>query len=186
VVCVWRSEDNTVHLRSFWFCFLKIYLLFYVYEYTVAIQMVVSHHVVAGNWTQDLCSIRPKDLFIVICKYTVAVFRHTRRGCQISLQMVVSHHVLGFELRTFRRAVSTLNCWAISLAPSYIFCCLHYISQASWPCRFMVSPVSASHITTGTLGLTDVHFLGFLLLQWNTMTPRSCEERVYLAYTFIL
>jgi hypothetical protein len=25
-----------------------------------------------------------KDLFIVICKYTVAVFRHTRRGQQIS------------------------------------------------------------------------------------------------------
>jgi hypothetical protein len=45
--------------------FLKNYL-FYVYEYTVAVfrhtrrrhwlplQMVVSHHVVAGNWTQDL------------------------------------------------------------------------------------------------------------------------------------
>jgi hypothetical protein len=30
----------------------------------------------------------------IICKYTVAVFRHTRRGCQISLQMVVSHHVV--------------------------------------------------------------------------------------------
>jgi hypothetical protein len=30
--------------------FLKIYLfIFYVYEYTVAVQMVVSHHVVAGN-----------------------------------------------------------------------------------------------------------------------------------------
>jgi hypothetical protein len=29
--------------------FLKMYLfLFYVYEYTVAVQMVVSHHVVAG------------------------------------------------------------------------------------------------------------------------------------------
>jgi hypothetical protein len=27
-------------------------------------------------------------------KYTVAVFRHTRRGRQISLQMVVSHHVV--------------------------------------------------------------------------------------------
>jgi hypothetical protein len=26
----------------------KIYL-FYVYEYTIAVQMVVSHHVVAGN-----------------------------------------------------------------------------------------------------------------------------------------
>jgi hypothetical protein len=35
-----------------------------------------------------------KDLFIIISKYTVAVFRHTRRGHQISLQMVVSHHVV--------------------------------------------------------------------------------------------
>ena len=33
------------------------------------------------------------DLFI-ICKYTVAVFRHSRRGHQISLWMVVSHHVV--------------------------------------------------------------------------------------------
>jgi hypothetical protein len=38
-----------------------------------------------------------KDLFIylfiylfIICKYTVAVFRHSRRGCQ----MFVSHHVV--------------------------------------------------------------------------------------------
>jgi hypothetical protein len=35
-----------------------------------------------------------KDLFIIICKYTVAVFRHSRRGSEISLQMVVSHHVV--------------------------------------------------------------------------------------------
>jgi hypothetical protein len=34
-----------------------------------------------------------KDLFI-ICKYTVVVFRHSRRGHQILLQMVVSHHVV--------------------------------------------------------------------------------------------
>jgi hypothetical protein len=33
-----------------------------------------------------------KDLFIIISKYTVAVFRCTRGG--ISLQMVVSHHVV--------------------------------------------------------------------------------------------
>jgi hypothetical protein len=39
-------------------------------------------------------SLQPKDLFIIINKYTVAVFRHTRRGHQISLQMVVSHHVV--------------------------------------------------------------------------------------------
>jgi hypothetical protein len=30
----------------------------------------------------------------IICKCTVAVFRCTRRGRQISLQMVVSHHVV--------------------------------------------------------------------------------------------
>ena len=79
------------------FFFFKIYL-FYVYKYTVAVQMVVSHNVVAGNQTQDLCllwprSLGPKDLFI-ICKYTVVIFRHSRRGRQISLQMVVSCHVV--------------------------------------------------------------------------------------------
>jgi hypothetical protein len=35
-----------------------------------------------------------KDLFIIISKYTVAVFRCTRRGRQMSLRMVVSHHVV--------------------------------------------------------------------------------------------
>jgi hypothetical protein len=30
----------------------------------------------------------------IICKYIVAVFRHSRRGIQISLRMVVSHHVV--------------------------------------------------------------------------------------------
>jgi len=29
----------------------------------------------------------------IIYKYTVAVFRHTKRGHQIPLQIVVSHHV---------------------------------------------------------------------------------------------
>jgi hypothetical protein len=35
-----------------------------------------------------------KIYLFIICKYTVAVFRHSRRGRQISLQMVVSHHVV--------------------------------------------------------------------------------------------
>jgi hypothetical protein len=87
----------------------------------ISLRMAVSHHVVAGNWTPDLrkssleeqlsalthWAISPalrallfffffKDLFIYlfICKYTVAVFRHSRRGNQISLWMVVSHHVV--------------------------------------------------------------------------------------------
>ena len=33
-------------------------------------------------------------LFIYVYEYTVAVFRHTRRGHQIPLHMVVSHHVV--------------------------------------------------------------------------------------------
>jgi hypothetical protein len=37
---------------------------------------------------------KKKDLFIIINKYTVAVFRCTRRGRQILLQVVVSHHVV--------------------------------------------------------------------------------------------
>jgi hypothetical protein len=36
----------------------------------------------------------PKIYLFIICKYTVTVFRHTRRGHQISLWMVVSHHVV--------------------------------------------------------------------------------------------
>jgi hypothetical protein len=35
-----------------------------------------------------------KIYLFIICKYTVVVFRHTRRGHQILLQMVVSHHVV--------------------------------------------------------------------------------------------
>jgi hypothetical protein len=35
-----------------------------------------------------------KIYLFIICKYTVAVFRHTRRGSQILLRMVVSHHVV--------------------------------------------------------------------------------------------
>jgi hypothetical protein len=35
-----------------------------------------------------------KIYLLIICKYTIAVFRHSRRGSQISLWMVVSHHVV--------------------------------------------------------------------------------------------
>ena len=35
-----------------------------------------------------------KIYLFIICKYTVAVFRHSRRGSHVSLWMVVSHHVV--------------------------------------------------------------------------------------------
>jgi hypothetical protein len=57
VGCSYPLSHLTSPLPYFFFFFLRIYL-FYLYE------------------------------------YTVAVFRHTRRGRQISLQVVVSHHVV--------------------------------------------------------------------------------------------
>jgi hypothetical protein len=36
-----------------------------------------------------------KIYLFYLYEYTVAVFRHTRRGHQIPLQIVVSHHVIG-------------------------------------------------------------------------------------------
>jgi hypothetical protein len=35
-----------------------------------------------------------KIYFLYVYEYTVALFRHTRRGHQIALQMVVRHHVV--------------------------------------------------------------------------------------------
>jgi hypothetical protein len=35
-----------------------------------------------------------KKILLYVCEYTVAVFRHTRRGHRIPLQMVVSHYVV--------------------------------------------------------------------------------------------
>jgi hypothetical protein len=42
----------------------------------------------------------------IICKYTVAVFRHSRGGRQILLRMVVSHHVVA--------GIWTLDLWKSS------------------------------------------------------------------------
>ncbi len=41
-----------------------------------------------------------KICLFIICKYTVAVFRHPTRGRQISLWMVVSHHVIAGNLNS--------------------------------------------------------------------------------------
>jgi hypothetical protein len=111
-----------------WSTFLRFYL-FYVCEYTVAVQMVVSLHVVVGEWifrisalSSQHCSLSPyslwpKDLFIIIHKYTVAEFRCSRRSHYRCFWATI--WLLGFELRTYERAVSALTCWAI--LPAHIF-----------------------------------------------------------------
>jgi hypothetical protein len=46
-------------------------------------------------WFKELPDGFLKKIYLfIICKYIVAVFRHSRRGRQILLQMVVSHHVV--------------------------------------------------------------------------------------------
>jgi hypothetical protein len=68
--------------------------------------------------------------FIIICEYTVAIFRQTRRGCQILLQgwLWATMWLLGIELSTSAGSIwtqdpqeSSLTCWAISLAPVLVF-----------------------------------------------------------------
>ena len=91
--------------------------------------MVVNLHVDVGNWIFRTsahsgqlhllrpCLLWPKDLFIIIHKYTVVDFRLTRRGCQISLRVVVSHHVVaGIWTQNLRKSnqCSYSVLWAIS------------------------------------------------------------------------
>jgi hypothetical protein len=102
-------------------CMYVCIYLFNVYGYNAAEQMVVSLHVVVGNWifrtsacslwstpppispvgpthsgqlcSLSTCSLWPKDLFIIIHKYTVAVFRRSQKmvsdlitgGCEPSI-----------------------------------------------------------------------------------------------------
>jgi hypothetical protein len=62
--------------------------------------MVTCLPCIGVSWAGDIKSIYSffffffKIYLFIICKYTVAVFRHSRRGRQILLQMVVSHHVV--------------------------------------------------------------------------------------------
>jgi hypothetical protein len=45
--------------------------------------------------------------------------------------------LLGFELRTFRRAVSVLNCWAISPAPILLFSVYVHACMCAYKCAYV-------------------------------------------------
>jgi hypothetical protein len=78
-----------------------------------------NHVTDAGLLASKYAPLPPRENFLKkiylfifnVCEYTVAVFRHTRRGHQIPLQMVVSHTMrfLGIELRISGRTVSAPN-----------------------------------------------------------------------------
>jgi hypothetical protein len=62
-----------------------------------------------------------KDLFILIWKHTVVVSRNTRKRLIFHYRWLwATMWFLGFELRTFGRAVSALTHWAISPAPERV------------------------------------------------------------------
>jgi hypothetical protein len=119
-ILVYKTDVIILFLKRF------IYL-FYVYDYTVAKQVVVSFHVVVGDWilgplltlvnpcSLSPCLLWPKDL---LHKYAVAVFRCTRRGRQFPLWVAVSHHV-------------DAGIWTQDLQKS---------SQCSYPLNHLVSP----------------------------------------------
>ena len=129
--------------------FKKIYL-FNVYEYTVAVQMVWAFMWLLGiEFRTSARSGWPKYLFIIIYKYTVAVFRCTRRGRQISLQVVVSHHVVAGiwiqDLRKSSQCFYLLSHRASPLSASFIL----YIHRRKLPTfnqLFISFSFSLSHL----------------------------------------
>jgi hypothetical protein len=76
-VCVWipRAFFSFFVYLFVWFCFILVYLGFLCVCF-LFFKIYLFMYV------------------FIICKYSVAVFRHTRRGHQISSWMVVSHHVV--------------------------------------------------------------------------------------------
>jgi hypothetical protein len=99
--------------------------------------MVVSLHMVVGNWIFRIsarsgqlhslspCLLWPKDLLLYID--TVADFRPSEEGDRSHYRWLwATTWLLGFELRTFRRAVSALTHWASLPVPSFFFFFLNY------------------------------------------------------------
>jgi len=118
IACTCRSEDNLQELilsfRHVWIPRIKFRSLGLCGN-TFLVVVVVDSSRLASNSQRSACLCIlgagtkgvshhcPKALqfffffFLIIYfmhEYSVAVFRHTRRGHQISLQMVVSHHVV--------------------------------------------------------------------------------------------
>ena len=75
------------------------------------------------------------NLFIITDKYIVAVFRHTRRGHQISFWVVVSHRVVA-------------GIWTYDLWKS---------SQCSWPLSHLSSPHDNCNTGLGSGSVSKAH-----------------------------
>ena len=88
---------------------------------------VINISVMWGMWRTNiffhLLFFKKICLYVYVWEYTVAIFRHTRRGC-IGFHyrwLWTTMWLLGVELRTSGRAVGALNCWVISPALHFLF-----------------------------------------------------------------
>jgi hypothetical protein len=117
-----------------------------------------------------------KIYLFIICKYTVAVFRHTRRGSQILLRMVVSHHVVA--------GIWTLDLWKSSRAllptePSHQPSCIFLTAVNMLYCMFVYFSIFSSHFKKlNTMSLSVQHSSGFWSTNiwmhgWQTILPRN-------------
>ena len=107
-----------------------------------------------------------KIYLLITCKYTVADFRHTRRGWQISLWVVVSHHVVaGFWTQDLRKG-SQCNilfyfvcvCLCLSVcrslrpertldAPELVLEVVLHYSSTCWLSTLSVSVCARAHVS---------------------------------------
>jgi hypothetical protein len=109
-----------------------------------------------GPTRSSPCSLWPKDLFIIINKYTVAVFRHTKRGHQISLQVVVSHHMVA-------------GIWTQDHQKS---------SQCSYPLSHLVSPINYIFMSEYRIpgkDISELNIRGVILCQLHR-DGHFCQE----------
>jgi hypothetical protein len=128
------------------------------------------------------CSLWTKDLFIIIHKYTVAVFRHTRRGRQISLWVVVTHLVIsGIWTQDLRKSSQCSYPLSHLASPTFSFCWPSHLHPTSDPQVFSLAFLRCSSVSvvprsvtflsdvTRYLAKGNLRKEGFILDPWDTV-----------------
>jgi hypothetical protein len=124
----------------------------------------------------------------IICKYTVAVFRHTRRGRQILLRMVVSHHVVAgtWTLDLWKSSQVLLPtepshqpplAWFLKLLQCLSFTAFIFLSDLSYPCEDQSYLHTALFPTT--LLISFVFQIDICLQCFKIILKYSTRHKVY-------
>jgi hypothetical protein len=86
------NRNNTLpytHFNRLPFIFIYWTTFFFFFEKKITTYLCMclwaKAHMLPHTCGGQITTLKKKDLFIIICKYTVAVFRHSRRESQISL-----------------------------------------------------------------------------------------------------